>query len=141
MRKAFLKKARETLQEMRAQLLRNVQQDLNEVRDQSKDEGMDTYDLASDARDKEINLILGDRDREKVQAIDEALGRVDDGSYGICESCESEIAEARLQALPFTRVCVSCQAEREKEARMNRRFEEDRSYRRLGGNDTDEEGF
>ena len=49
---------------------------------------MDTYDLASDARDEEINLILGDRDREKVQAIDEALGRIDDGSYGICESCE-----------------------------------------------------
>ena len=41
---------------------------------QSKDEGMDTYDLASDARDQEINLILSDRDREKVQAIDEALG-------------------------------------------------------------------
>jgi DnaK suppressor protein len=139
MRKAFLKKARETLQEMRVQLLRNVQQDLNEVRDQSKDEGMDTYDLASDARDKEINLILGDRDREKVQAIDEALGRVDDGSYGICESCEGEIAEARLQALPFTRLCVNCQAERERELKMNRRFEEDRSFRRISSSEGEED--
>ena len=141
MRKVFLKKAREALEAMRAQLLRSVQHDVQEGREAQKDEGMDTYDLASDARDREISLILTDRDREKLAAIDEALGRVDDGSYGICESCESEIAEARLQALPFTRVCVSCQAEREKEARMNRRFEEDRSYRRLGGNDTDEEGF
>jgi DnaK suppressor protein len=140
MRKAFLKKARETLEEMRAQLLRNVQQDLNEVRDASKDEGMDTYDLASDARDKEINLILGDRDREKVQAIDEALGRVADGSYGICESCESDIAEARLQALPFTRLCVNCQAERERELKMNRRFEEDRSFRRFSSTDGEDEG-
>jgi DnaK suppressor protein len=140
MRKAFLKKARETLEEMRAQLLRNVQQDLDEVRDASKDEGMDTYDLASDARDKEINLILGDRDREKVQAINEALGRVDDGSYGICESCESDIAEARLQALPFTRLCVNCQAERERELKMNRRFEEDRSFRRLSSTDGEDEG-
>jgi DnaK suppressor protein len=140
MRKAFLKKSRETLEEMRAQLLRNVQQDLSEVRDASKDEGMDTYDLASDARDKEINLILGDRDREKVQAIDEALGRVDDGSYGICESCESDIAEARLQALPFTRLCVNCQAERERELKMNRRFEEDRSFRRLSSSDGEDEG-
>jgi DnaK suppressor protein len=140
MRKAFLKKARETLEEMRAQLLRNVQQDLDEVRDASKDEGMDTYDLASDARDKEINLILGDRDREKVQAIVEALGRVDDGSYGICESCESDIAEARLQALPFTRLCVNCQAERERELKMNRRFEEDRSFRRLSSTDGEDEG-
>ena len=140
MRKAFLKKARDTLEEMRAQLLHSVQQDLNEVRDASKDEGMDTYDLASDARDKEINLILGDRDREKVQAIDEALGRVTDGSYGICESCEGEIAEARLQALPFTRLCVNCQADREREMKLNRRFEENRGARHLGTSDGEDEG-
>ena len=140
MRKAFLKKARDTLEEMRAQLLHSVQQDLNEVRDASKDEGMDTYDLASDARDKEINLILGDRDREKVQAIDEALGRVNDGSYGICESCEGEIAEARLQALPFTRLCVNCQADREREIKLNRRFEENRGARHLGTSDGEDEG-
>jgi DnaK suppressor protein len=139
MRKTFLKKARETLLGMRGQLLRNVQHELHEGREQTKDEGMDTYDLASDARDREINLILTDRDREKVQAIDEALGRVDEGSYGICESCESEIAEARLAALPFTRLCVNCQAEREKEAKLNKRFEEDRTYRRLGTSDSDEE--
>ena len=139
MRKAFLKKARETLQEMREQLLRNVQAELHEGREQSKDEGMDTYDLASDARDREINFILTDREREKLQAIDEALARVGEGSYGVCESCESDIAEGRLEALPFTRLCISCQAEREKEARMNKRFEEDRTYRRLTTGDTDEE--
>ena len=139
MRKAFLKKARETLQEMRAQLLRNVQAELHEGREQSKDEGMDTYDLASDARDREINFILTDREREKLQAIDEALARVGEGSYGACESCESDIAEGRLEALPFTRLCINCQAEREKEARMNKRFEEDRTYRRLTTGDTDEE--
>ena len=139
MRKAFLKRARETLQEMREQLLRNVQAELHEGREQSKDEGMDTYDLASDARDREINFILTDREREKLQAIDEALARVGEGSYGACESCESDIAEGRLEALPFTRLCISCQAEREKEARMNKRFEEDRTYRRLTTGDTDEE--
>ena len=139
MRKAFLKKARETLQEMREQLLRNVQAELREGREQSKDEGMDTYDLASDARDREINFILTDREREKLQAIDEALARVGEGSYGACESCESDIAEGRLEALPFTRLCINCQAEREKEARMNKRFEEDRTYRRLTTGDTDEE--
>ena len=139
MRKAFLKKARETLQENRAQLLKNVQAELHEGREQSKDEGMDTYDLASDARDREINFILTDREREKLQAIDEALARVEEGSYGVCESCESDIAEGRLEALPFTRLCINCQAEREKEARMNKRFEEDRTYRRLTTGDTDEE--
>jgi DnaK suppressor protein len=139
MRKAFLKKARETLLEMRAQLLRNVRTDVQEGREQSKDEGMDTYDLASDARDREISLILTDRDRDKLQAIDDALARIEDRSYGVCESCEADIAEARLEALPFTRLCISCQADREKEAKTMRRHDEDRSYRRLGTGDVDEE--
>ena len=76
MRKAFLKKARENLASMRAQMLKNVQQELQEGRDQNKDEGMDTYDLASDARDREINHILTDRDRGKLEAIDDGQGRV-----------------------------------------------------------------
>src|SRR3954451_11071509 len=99
MRKAFLKKAREALQEMRSTLLRSVQADLKQGREASKDEGMDTYDLASEARDREINFILTDRDRGKLQAIEDALERVGDGSYGMCESCEAEIAEGRLQAM------------------------------------------
>lgn len=140
MRKTFLKKARETLQALREQLLRNVQEELHEGREQTKDEGMDTYDLASDARDREINLILTDRDRDKLQAIDDALARINDGSYGLCESCESDIAEGRLEALPFTRLCINCQAEREKEAKTMKRFDEDRTYRRLATNDVDEEG-
>ena len=138
MRKAFLKKARETLESMRAQMLKNVQQEIQEGRDQNKDEGMDTYDLASDARDREISHILTDRDRGKLEAIDEALSRVDDGSYGLCEDCGAEIAEGRLQALPFTRLCVTCQSDRERESRMNKRYEEDRSFRRLGSGDGDE---
>jgi len=140
MRKAFLKKSRETLEGMRSQLLRQVEHDISRVRDQNKDEGMDTYDLASDARDREISLILGDRDREKLQAIDEALERVERSEYGICEECGTEIAEGRLQVLPFTRLCVNCQSELERDERLNRRYEEDRSFRRLGGGDGDDEG-
>src|SRR5438105_11753159 len=124
MRKTFLKKAREALQEMRTQLLRNVQEELHEGREQTKDEGMDTYDLASDARDREIDVILTDRDRDKLQAIDDALARIDDGTYGVCESCESDIAEARLEALPFTRPCISSQAERETAATTMQRCEQ-----------------
>ena len=140
MRKAFLKKSRETLTGMREHMLRNVRQELHEGRDQTKDEGMDTYDLASDARDREISHILTDRDREKLQAIDEALTRCDDGTYGLCEDCEADISEGRLQALPFTRLCVTCQSDRERESKLSRRYEEDRSFRRLGVGESDEEG-
>jgi DnaK suppressor protein len=139
MRKAFLKKARETLKDMRSQLLRNVQHELHEGREQSKDEGMDTYDLATESRDREISSILTDRERGKLEAIDEALGRVDDGSYGVCENCGGDIAEKRLEAMPFTRLCVTCQGEREREAKRTRRVEADGGLRRLGVGDGDED--
>lgn len=139
MRKAFLKTARETLVEMKRQLLAEIQHDLKQGRETSKDEGMDTYDLASEERDREINFILTDRDRGKLQAIEDALERIDDGSYGVCEICEAEIAAGRLVAMPFTRLCVQCQADRETEAKQNRRGEDDRAYRRLTTTDLDED--
>jgi DnaK suppressor protein len=139
MRKAFLKSAQEKLLEMRRQVLREMSEDLRQGREGSKEEGMDTYDLASEERDREINFILTDRDRDKLQAIQEALARVESGAYGICESCEQEISQARLAALPFTRMCVNCQAEAEKEAKTSRRFDDDRAYRKLSTTDADEE--
>ena len=139
MRKAFLKTAREKLLGMRRQVLREMNEDLKQGREAGKEEGMDTYDLASEERDREISFILTDRERDKLQAIQDALDRVDDGSYGICESCESEIAEGRLAALPFTRLCVNCQAEHEKELKASRRYDDERAYRKLGATDVDEE--
>jgi DnaK suppressor protein len=139
MRKAALKSARERLLTLKRQILREINEDLKHGREGAKDDGMDTYDLASEERDREINFILSDREREKLQSIDEALERIEEGSYGICDSCESEIAPARLEAMPFTRLCVSCQAEREREAKLARRFEDERTYRRLGSTDVEEE--
>ena len=139
LRREFLKKAEETLRETKKQLLREIQDRVKTETEGSKDDGRDTYDLASDERDREINFILNDREREKLQSIEEALERIEDGSYGICESCEAEIAPARLEAMPFSRLCVSCQAEREKEAKQQRRFDDERAYRRLATADVDEE--
>ena len=139
MRKAFLKRARERLVAMKKGILREIEDAVREGRETGKDDGMDTYDLATEERDREISMILTDREREKLDAIESAMERIDDGSYGMCESCESDIAEGRLEAMPFTRLCVSCQAEREKEDKLLRRAEADRSYRRITPSDTEEE--
>jgi len=139
MRKVFLKSARDTLVAMKKQVLEEIKHDLKQGREASKDEGMDTYDLASEERDREISFILTDRDRGKLQAIEDALDRIEEGSYGICESCEAEIAEGRLVAMPFTRLCVQCQGDREIEAKQSRRGEDDRAYRRLSTTDLDED--
>jgi DnaK suppressor protein len=139
-RKKFLGKVREHLQEMKTKLLGEIDSELRAEREGNKDEGMDTYDLASEERDREINFILSDRERVKIKQIDDALERIEEGSYGVCESCGLEIAEERLDAMPFTRLCRDCQQDMEREAKTQRRFEEERNtYRKLGSTDADED--
>lgn len=140
-RKEFLKQAAEMLEEMKRPLMREMQGRVKGETEGVKDEGRDTYDLASDERDREINFILNDREREKLLAIDEALQRIADKTYGICESCEGEIQLGRLKVLPFTRLCVKCQEENEKESKRQKTLENERSYRKLDISDFEEDGF
>jgi RNA polymerase-binding transcription factor len=140
-RREFLKQAADTLQETKKQLLKEMQGRVKGETEGVKDEGRDTYDLASDERDREINFILNDREREKLHAIDEALQRIKDKTYGICESCEGEIQLGRLKVLPFTRLCVKCQEETEKESKRQKTLEDERGYRKLVITDFEEDGF
>jgi len=91
----------------------------------------DIYDQASSERDRELGLLLGDREREKVHAIDEALLRIDENEYGVCEECEEEIPLGRLKAMPFARHCVKCKSDLEKLQAQTKRFEEERAYREI----------
>ncbi len=140
-RKKFLGQVRENLLRTKAKLLEGMDTELKAERDGNKDEGMDTYDLASEERDREINFILSDRERSKIKEIDDALERLDENTYGVCESCGLEIAEERLKAMPFTRLCRDCQQDQEREAKAQRRYDEERNvYRKIGSSDNDEEG-
>ncbi|HLX36762.1 MAG TPA: TraR/DksA family transcriptional regulator [Candidatus Binataceae bacterium] len=139
-REKFLDRVRESLLETKAKLHQEVDTEEKAQREANKDEGLDAYDLASEERDREINFILSDRERAKIKEIDDALARLADGSYGICEECGLEIGEERLDALPFTRVCRDCQQDREREAKSQRNFDsEDRGYRKIGSTDADED--
>jgi DnaK suppressor protein len=145
MRKEFLKKSAETLLDMKKQLLREIQDRLKDQTELAADEGRDTYDLASDERLREMNFILNDREREKLLAIDDAIQRIEDNSYGICEcgceNCEGEIGLGRLKVMPFTRLCVRCQEESERESKMLKRIEEERGYRKLAITDIEDENL
>ena len=91
----------------------------------------DIYDQASSERDRELGLLLGDREREKLRNIDEALLKIDEGEYGICEECEEDIPIGRLKVMPFAHYCVKCKADIEKQQAQTKRFEEDRVYREI----------
>ena len=117
MRKRDRDKFQIKLLEMRKEILRVIQKDMKEGREGEAGEGRDTYDIASDERDREISLLLSDRERRKLQQIDDALHRIDTEEYGICEECGGEIATGRLEAMPFSRLCVTCQSEFEQTQR------------------------
>jgi len=76
--------------------------------------GMHQADAGSDAYDRDFALSMLSKEQGSLYEIDEALKRIEDGSYGMCEICEKPIRHDRLEALPFTRFTVECQAELEK---------------------------
>jgi DnaK suppressor protein len=68
----------------------------------------DLADQASGNNEVHIQLKLKQTDAKILQAINEALERMEKGTYGICRDCGEEIAPARLNAIPWTRVCITC---------------------------------
>src|SRR4051812_36324007 len=68
----------------------------------------DMADQASGNNEVHIQLKLKQTDAKILQAIEEALRRIEDGTYGICKDCGESIAEARLNAIPWTRSCIAC---------------------------------
>jgi DnaK suppressor protein len=134
------KEIRELLLKMRENLIKEIKQKAqSESNDTTKTEVGDIYDLASNERDRELNLLISDRDRDKLLQIEDAIKRIDEGSYGTCEECESPIPKERLLIMPFARLCVSCQAEMEKSQTIDKEFKEEREYRKLAFTSSDEE--
>src|ERR1043165_6961103 len=68
----------------------------------------DLADQASGNNEVHIQLKLKQTDAKILQAIEEALFRMEKGTYGICRDCGDPIAPARLEAIPWTRVCITC---------------------------------
>jgi DnaK suppressor protein len=68
----------------------------------------DLADQASGNNEVHIQLKLKQTDAKILQAIEEALQRMEKGTYGICRDCGDPIAPARLEAIPWTRVCITC---------------------------------
>ena len=139
-RKKFLAKAREQLLDTKNKLLSEI--DSETARRTRRQQGRGDGHLrpcVRRARPRD-NFILSDRERVKLKQIDDALERLDDGSYGVCESCGLEIAEERLGAMPFSRLCRDCQQDEEREAKSQRRFDDEpNAYRKVGSTDADDD--
>lgn len=82
----------------------------------------DPTDRASRETDRNSILRIRDRERKLMGKIQEALRRLENGEYGICEACGEEIGIDRLKARPVTTLCIDCKATQEVEERKSRRL-------------------
>ena len=81
----------------------------------------DPTDRGSLESDRNLVLRIRDRERKLISKIDEALGRIADGSFGLCEECSEPIAVERLRARPVTTLCIVCKAAQEERERLSPR--------------------
>ncbi len=71
-------------------------------------------DVATDNYDREFSLGLASSERKSLYELDDALKRIEEGSFGICDDCKSSITKIRLKAVPSARLCIKCQQKKEK---------------------------
>ncbi len=78
----------------------------------------DPTDRATLESDRNFELRIRDRERKLIRKIREALQRIEDGTYGICELCGEDISKQRLEARPVTTLCIECKKRQEVEERL-----------------------
>lgn len=123
---------REALQQMltrkRQEIIKEIEgslgQSLTEDQQRRLESARDVGDQALMDLDRELGISLMEMRNRRRQAIDEALTRLHEGTYGICAECGVEISERRLEAVPFAKLCVECQSREELMEKIEK--EEDR---------------
>jgi DnaK suppressor protein len=146
-RSVFNKKQRTRLLELKDSLMDSVSGMASEqLRSRAEGSeasafGMHQADAGSDAYDRDFALSLLSKEQDALYEIEEALKRLDNGTYGTCEMCGKPIPQARLEALPFARFTIDCQGEYEREVVSGNGRRPVRSlFGLMGDEDEEEEG-
>ncbi|WP_110238668.1 TraR/DksA family transcriptional regulator [Nocardioides gilvus] len=84
------------------------------MRDAGDGAGHDQADVGATSFERDQELTLMNNEREMLAQIDRALARIEDGSYGVCESCEQPIGKMRVMAFPRATLCLSCKQREER---------------------------
>jgi RNA polymerase-binding transcription factor len=116
--KGMLEERRKEIQDKLRSLRETLPAEVAEVKD-AEEQSVDDFV-------QEVDFALMEMKSRTLGKIDEAIQRLEDGTYGICPECDAEISEARLTALPFASLCRDCQENlesREREERDTRNFD------------------
>jgi DnaK suppressor protein len=119
-KKSSHKTLREMLIKRRDALRQALAGDLSLLR-QLRQESGDIIDAAIDNSYEDVSSQMVEVESRELLFIQQALSRIDAGTYGRCESCEATISQARLQVLPYATMCIKCQREAESTGGINGR--------------------
>lgn len=117
MEKQKLEYFRNLLTERLDELLNEAARTVNNMTDEEEN-FPDPTDRATVESDRNFLLRIRDRERKLIVKIREALDRIENGEYGICEECGEDISEQRLMARPMTTLCIDCKTSQEEDERL-----------------------
>jgi DnaK suppressor protein len=113
MEKKRLDYYKKKLQTRREELLMSIARTEQEGRSADDDPTVDLADKAANSYTKEFLFGQNNTDRATLQRIDHALERIRKSTYGVCEHCETELQQKRLEAVPWANHCTECQEKQE----------------------------
>lgn len=106
-------KFKKLLLEEKQRLMTQSREQLRAELSLSADDLPDETDLAASEVNQHVLFRLRDRERQLLVKINQALGKIEQGSFGTCESCEESIEERRLEARPVSTLCIACKEREE----------------------------
>jgi len=104
---------RERLQQKKQEILEAYNKNKTYGKEADEDGAQDIADKASNSYAKEFLFSLSNSERELLRLMDDALTRIEDKRFGVCLSCEEEMNQKRLEAVPWARHCLACQEKQE----------------------------
>ncbi|MCL4558696.1 MAG: TraR/DksA C4-type zinc finger protein [Deltaproteobacteria bacterium] len=96
---------------------------------------IEDLDAIAEDRNREYEYLLTTMDTKKLKQIDEALAKIENKTYGVCEVCGEEIPVARLKILPFAKLCIDCASNVEKEEALKQSLESEKDIFTTGNNE------
>lgn len=116
-RREALNRLHSVLLARRAELYRRIGTELHDLGHFNESAGGgDSADAAFDTGNDEVSSRLAELEARELRQIERAMVRMKQGKYGLCEACQTRIPVARLDALPYSTLCVKCQREMESDA-------------------------
>ena len=115
-----MKTIKDMLLKMREELVRGIARRSKATAVSGVSDIGDILDSVSEERTRELEMILTDREKQKLKQIDDALDRIEENTYGLCEECGVKIPRARLKVVPFAKYCVECKEAIEREEKYTR---------------------